>query len=206
MRIRRTLALLATIPLAFACGEDRAPLNPENAKPHFVITQVTVTCPDTISAGQSSQCQAYAYDHNNNLVSNATITWGTTTPSLISVSGTGGITGLAVGSAVVQATADGVTTSRNVYVKPGLTVSISGPSLVRRFYDTCTWSASASGGTAPYTYSWDAQGGGGTESTRYWTGSVISASMTLTVTVTDFNGVQKSASKVVSGTSSTLVC
>jgi len=206
MRTRQRLLLLALLPLAAACGEDRAPLSPESAKPHFVITQVSVTCPDTISVGQGSQCQAYAYDQNNNLVSNASITWGTTTPSPISVSGTGGITGLAVGNAVVQATADGVTTSRNVYVKPGLSVSIYGPGSVKRFSDSCTWGASVSGGTYPYTFDWSASGGSGTESGSYFTGSVISAYMTLNVTVTDANGVQKTVSRIINANASSNVC
>jgi hypothetical protein len=209
MRMRRISLLLAAAAVLGACAEsgDRL-LSPQG--PRLTITTVPVTCPDTISVGQTANCQAYAYDENNNLVSTATFTWGTTTSTLITVgtstTGTNPITGKAVGNAVVQATAGGVTTNRSVYVKPGLSVSINGRTLVKRFYDVCGWVAVVSGGTAPYTYAWDPQGGDGTVSANHFDGSVISASMNLYVTVTDANGVQKTVSKTVSGTSSTLVC
>jgi len=57
---------------------------------------------------------------------------------VIAVSGTGGIKGLAVGTAHAQATADDVTTSRSVYLKPGLSVTVNGPGSVKRFSDSCT--------------------------------------------------------------------
>lgn len=73
-------------------------------------------------------------------------------------------------------------------------VSISGPSAV--FYnDPATWTAFASYGTAPYTYTWYRNG------VQVGTGStysvVVTGSFTLAVTVRDASGASASASKSV---------
>ncbi|HEU4561700.1 MAG TPA: hypothetical protein VFS20_28000, partial [Longimicrobium sp.] len=172
----------------------------------LVVTSGTVTCPDTISVGQTAQCVAYFYDHNNNLISPVTPTWGTTTATLISVNSSGQATGQAVGNATVQATYSGVTGSKNVYVKPGLTVTISPPSTVRRF-TSCTWYKSVSGGTAPYTYYWEIDGGAATTNTgATFTADVISAAADIYLTVTDANGVQKTVSKHITTSTSAPLC
>lgn len=204
--LRRSL-VLATALLAFAaCGDvARQPLTPQG--PRLTVTSATVTCPDTISVGQSSPCVAYFYDENHNLVSNATPSWSTLTPTINSVSSTGVVTGVAVGSGNVRATYSGVTGSTGVYVKPGLSVSIVGPTLVPRWV-TCTWSSSVSGGTAPYSYQWsDARGTG----SIYDTGTsydvdMISATDDIYLTVTDANGVQQGASKHVTTSLSAPPC
>jgi hypothetical protein len=95
----------------------------------------------------------------------------------------------AVGGANVQAASAGVNGSRVVSAPQTLTVSLAdGPGQVRR-YQTCTWRAQASGGTAPYTYTWDAYPGATWTSYSYeFTGSTISsAGYTIEVTVTDAN-------------------
>ncbi|HEX9937827.1 MAG TPA: hypothetical protein VGB15_11920 [Longimicrobium sp.] len=201
----RTL-LLATAAVAAACTPDSAardPLTPTH--PRMVVTSGTVTCPDTISVGQTAQCVAYFYDHNNNLIASATPTWSTTTGTLVSVNGSGQATGLAVGSATVQASYGGVTGNKNVYVKPGLTVTISPPSTVRRF-TSCTWYKSVSGGTAPYTYYWEIDGGSGTSTSATFTADVISASADIYLTVTDANGVQKTVTKHINTSTSAPLC
>lgn len=206
MQLSRLTVLLLALAVAAGCGDAGRLLSPDGAEPRFAVTRVTLTCPDTIAVGQSSQCQSYAYDENNNLVGTATFTYGTTTPSLITVnSSTGAITGAGVGSAVVQSTSGGVTSSVDVYVKPGLSVSIDGPGEVQRWTD-CEWRASVSGGTRPYTYDWSASGGAGTSYGYYWIGQSISASMTLQVTVTDANGVQKTVSRYIQTSPSAPPC
>src|SRR5690349_14081565 len=108
--LRRSIALAAGLLAFVACSDTvRQPLSPEGHGPNFTFTSSTVVVPDTISVGQSAQCVAYFYDQNNNLVSPVTPTWGTTTSTLISVNASGVATGLAVGSAVVQASYGGVT-------------------------------------------------------------------------------------------------
>jgi hypothetical protein len=184
-----TLALLA----AACSGEPTASRGFKPSRPRFTITTSTVTCPDTISVGQSAQCTAYFYDENHNLVSTAA-TWSSTNTAVLTVGTTGIITGVGVGTATVQATAGGVTESKSVYVKPGLTVSIGGPSPVQKF-DTCDWVAYVSGGTSPYSYSWHVSSAAGTPTDDYWEGYLIGGSSTMSVTVTDANGVQKTVSR-----------
>lgn len=207
--MRRWLSPLALLALAAttACSDlNDALLSPNGALPRLTVATVSVTCPDTISVGQTAQCIHYAYDQNNTFVSGTTATWSTTTPSLISVSSSGSITGLAVGSAVVRATAGGVTGQKSVYVKPGITISIDGPDPVQR-YNTCTWYAGVFGGTSPYSYSWQVTSGVGTANTYQWTGYTInSLGFTLKVTVTDANGVKATQSRYVTVDTSAPSC
>jgi hypothetical protein len=78
--------------------------------------------------------------------------------------------------------------AETVSVSPAssLTVFISG---LRRIDSSnwCTWEASVSGGTAPYSYSWSTVGGGGTGYDEIW-GGHFPTSGTLTVQVTDALG------------------
>jgi hypothetical protein len=193
--VYRLLAVTAALAAAACSADEIAGRQP--AGPHFTITSSTVVCPDTISQGQSAQCVAYFYDQNNNLVSPVTPTWSTTTPTLDSVSTTGVVRGLGVGTAVVRATSAGVTGSKNVYVKAGLTLSILGPATAQR-WTTCTYARSVSGGTAPYTYEWsDGFGGGGlpNDGTHYDVEMITSGEIYLTVT--DANGWQRSATRYI---------
>jgi hypothetical protein len=80
-----------------------------------------------------------------------------------------------------------------------LTVWINGPTLVPRWTD-CEWWAGTSGGTWPYTYEWDVDGGFGNGYRYYWIGQSISVAMWLTVTVTDAVG-RKGTSTVYINTS-----
>lgn len=204
--VQRTL-LLAITAVAAACTPDAAardPLSPTH--PRMVVTSSTVTCPDTVSEGQTAQCVAYFYDENHNLVSNTTPSWSSTNTSVLTVNASGQITGVAVGSATVQATYSGVTGSKGVYVKPGISGSIGGPGPVQRFA-TCSWYVLASGGTAPYTYSWHAGGASPIISSGdTYTGAIISAQATFTVTITDANGVTKVVSRVVTTAPSAPAC
>jgi len=205
--LRRSFVLAAGLLAFAACSDvERQPLAPPGP-PRLTVTSSTVTCPDTISVGQSAQCVAYFYDENHNLVSNTTPTWSTSPSTTASVNSSGLITGLAVGSVTVSATYAGVTGNKGVYVKPGLTVSIVGPSLVPRWV-TCRWTSSVSGGTAPYSYQWsDEHGTGSDEDTgeSYYV-DMISASDDLYLTITDANGVQKSVSKHVTTSLSAPAC
>ena len=175
--------------------------------PRFVITTGSVTCPDTISAGQTAQCVAYFYDENHVLVSPVTPTWSSSAVGHLSVSSSGVITGISVGWDTVYATASGVRGAKAVYVKPGLSVTINGHSTVRRG-DTCIWTSTVSGGTAPYSYSWSDEGSGSSGSTTgtSFTVTIIGAGDYIYLTVTDINGVQKSVTKYVSATLSAPLC
>jgi hypothetical protein len=200
------LALL-TVLFASACADSGTLATVRGVTPDLTLTTVTVVCPDTIMVGQTAQCIHYAYDENNNLISGTTATWSTSTPSLISVTSGGSITGLAVGNASVQATSGGVIGTRGVYVKPGLSISLAdGPGQVQR-YDTCTWRAGVSGGTWPYTYAWTATSASGTANTYEWTGFTISSlGFTLKVKVTDANGVVGTQSRWITTSTSAPLC
>jgi hypothetical protein len=87
------------------------------------------------------------------------------------------------------ASSDGV--SMETALSSGLTMVMDGPTLVRR-WETCEYRAAASGGTHPYTYVWEADGGSGTSYGYYWHGYAISAGMWVTVTATDANGLKGS--------------
>jgi hypothetical protein len=190
----RALALSLVIATG-ACGADIMGRQPAGLR--RTITSSTVTCPDTISVAQSAQCVAYFYDENHNLVSTSP-TWGTNTSSLLSVGSTGVITGVAVGSAEIHATAGSVTGSRNVYVKPGVSVYITGPGTLRKL-DPCLWGAVPTGGTPPYTYTWSKTGGAGSGSGDTFSGYLVSSQMNLTVTVTDANGLSKAVTRYIIG-------
>lgn len=200
--VQRTL-LVAAAALAAACTADSAMRSPTH--PRLVVTTGEVICPDTISVGQTAQCVAYFYDENHILISNATPTWGTTTSTLISVNTSGQATGLAVGSAVVQATYGGVSGSKGVYVNPGLSASISPPSTVRRF-TSCTWFKSVTGGTKPYTYYWEDSNGNPSGTGTSYTATVVSAADDISLTITDANGVQLTVTKHVTASTTAPLC
>jgi len=203
----RRFAILAAFVAAASCTADdggRQVTAPEARHPHFTITTSDVTCPDTISVGQSAQCTAYFYDEFHSLVS-TTPTWGTNTSSLVSVSSSGVVSGLAVGSADVHATAGGVTGSKTVYVKPGISASIVGPSPVRKF-DTCVWYVSTSGGTPPYTYSWTVGSSAGTVTGDTYEGYLIGSQANFSVLITDANGVQKTVTRSIIGSPTAPLC
>ena len=84
-------------------------------------------------------------------------------------------------------------------------MSILGPSPVRKF-DTCDWLAHTSGGTQPYSCSWSVSSASGTPTDDYWEGYLIGSQSTMTVTVTDANGVQKVVSRTIIASTTAPLC
>lgn len=97
--------------------------------------------------------------------------------------------------AVASGSATSAKPSGQQYIYPyPLTVSISGPGMVYHD-DPATWTALASYGTTPYTYTWYRNGVQvGTGSTY---STIVKSSFTLQVTVRDAVGATASASKSV---------
>jgi hypothetical protein len=79
-------------------------------------------------------------------------------------------------------------------------VTISGPSTVRR-YTSCTWYAAASGGVQPLSYSWNV--GGSSPWVEYY---AVGSSFTLSVTVAGANGQSTTVSKTVTVSSTAPIC
>ena len=205
MRIPAALALASVLGCADGGGRIVAPEAPVLlAGP---TATVTVSCPANMVDGQSGQCSAAGYDSNGTFTMSSPVTWGTSTPSLVSVSSGGSATAahLASGTAVVQATIEGVTGSTNISISQSdLAVSISTPSSIKP-NTQCYWWASVSGGTASYTYSWTRSGGFDTSNqSDFYTQSA--SSFTIYLTVTDAVGTQRSTSKAITVTSSAHVC
>jgi hypothetical protein len=86
-----------------------------------------------------------------------------------------------------------------------LSLVIDGPSPVQKF-DDCFWFATASGGTAPYTYDWHINGGAGTVTGDTFEGHLNGSSMILKVKVTDALGAQDSTSRTILGSFSAPTC
>lgn len=120
-----------------------------------VVTTVTVTPSSaSLQVGQTQQLTAKAYDQYGNLMSGKTATWSIDHSSVASVSSSGSLQGVSVGSTTARATVDGVTGTASVSVTPALYVSISGTSMITSA-GTYSWTASASGGNGSFSYQWE---------------------------------------------------
>lgn len=86
-----------------------------------------------------------------------------------------------------------------LYVPPITSVTIGGMSQVPP-NESCTWWASVSGGTPPYTYNWYAQGNW-QGSWSYVTVATGTSNFTLTLLVQDSRGKTGSANKAITVTS-----
>lgn len=85
-------------------------------------------------------------------------------------------------------------------------VAISGPTSVRPL-STCSWSGSASAGTAPYAFEWSAPGGGGSSQWFNYTNSAGSGGgFAVQLAVTDATGTQIYVTRQVSVSSAAPVC
>jgi len=87
-----------------------------------------------------------------------------------------------------------------------ITAGIYGPSSVRP-YSTCMWeTAGASGGAAPYDYSWLSSQGDSGYGTTFYATAPGSAYMVITLTVTDANYDEFTVRKTVTISNSAPVC
>jgi len=99
------LPILTLILLLAACGDWSAPVG----QPAPVAATVTVSpSSSSIQAGGSVQLSATAKDAGGATMSGITLTWTSSNPGVATVSSAGVVKGLAGGSAMVTATAQGV--------------------------------------------------------------------------------------------------
>lgn len=168
-----------------------------------VLTSVSVSpTPTTVYVGGSRQLTATAKDQYGAAMSGYSFTWSSSNPSAASVSSSGLVSGVAAGSATITASTGGKSGSASVTVSNSPpSVWLAGPSSVTR-YQSAQYTASASGGTAPYTYQWRSRQGNAyswgswqnwysTGSTNYTYASVNGCGITrnqIEVLVTDANG------------------
>ncbi len=86
-----------------------------------------VIAPDTgaVSVGAMRFLTASARDANDNVLSGKSVTWSSLTPALASVAASGAVTGLAVGTATVQANIDGVLATVAINVTPAVVATVT---------------------------------------------------------------------------------
>ena len=213
MRINgRWVGMLALAALTASCSErsvtgtsDRGGATPR--APRLTVgatTTVSVACPTKMETGTSGPCVAFGYDSNGKFASSTVTAWSSSNTSVATVSG-GTVSAVAGGSTSISATVGGVTGSTTVNVVWPVAVTIGGPIGSIRPNVYCEYYASASGGSAPYTYSWSQTTGNGIASGDYYLAR-SSSSFTLTVQVTDSNGQVGYASKNVTVSSGAQIC
>jgi uncharacterized protein YjdB len=100
------------------------------------VASVTLSAPGTsLAVGQSMQVTATLKDGHGTLLTGRTITWSSSAPNVASVSGSGVVTGVAAGTAMITATSEGVTGSIAFSVTSSgsgtasVTVTLSSPAL-----------------------------------------------------------------------------
>lgn len=131
------------------------------------LTSISVSPnPASVYTGGTRQLTATGYDQYGATMSGLSFTWSSSNSSVASVSSSGLVSGVAVGSTSVTASASGRSGSATVNVTtPPLNASISGSQYVAR-HTSAQYTASTWGGTAPYTYEWRTRQG-----TASWWGS-----------------------------------
>lgn len=167
-----------------------------------VVTTVTITpSPAKVQVGRSRQLTANAYDQNGSLMSGTTATWSIDNSSVASVSSSGSLQGVAVGSTTVRATISGVTGTASVTVEPYFYVEVDGPTAVFSA-GTYQWTAMPTGGSGSYTYQWFVEQDGvkqalGTASTQtLWIDENTPGYTILTVQVTSGAQVEEGGTTV----------
>lgn len=136
--MRKSLVALAVLGVASACKSPT-----DNADPNRVVT-VTVTAPTTnIIVGGAVQLTANAVTKGGATVTNPTVAWTSQSPNVATVSSAGLVTGVAVGTANIEARVSGVTGSISITVaadacasapitmNPGEVRTFAGPTQVR---------------------------------------------------------------------------
>ena len=109
---------LCTLAFVIACGGD------SSGPP--AVASVDVSAPGSdLQVGGTLQLTASTRDAKGNSLTGRTITWTSASSAIASVSNSGVVTGVAVGSAVITATSEGKSGSQTVNVVPPPVASVS---------------------------------------------------------------------------------
>ena len=152
--MRPKLHSLAAVLLLLACGDKgTTPTGPGTPPPTRVATSITMS-PTSLSLeglGQTSQLSATVKDQNGATMSGATVSWVTSAASVVTVSSTGLVTAVAIGTATVTATSGSAKATAPVSVTQVATSVTLTPNTLNFVSqgDTATLSASVkdAGGT-----------------------------------------------------------
>jgi uncharacterized protein YjdB len=106
------VSILSSIALS-ACGDEPTGMQPPPAVVSVVVTPSGATLK---SIGETLQLSASARDATGTTISGKTFTWSSSSENSVTVSSSGLVTAVAVGSAIVTATSDGVDGTARVFV------------------------------------------------------------------------------------------
>jgi hypothetical protein len=190
------LTLLAVVALT-ACSEmSPLPSSPDAAGYTLPTDSVGVDCSGNLADGQMGACLAQGYDASGFFTTNVS-SWTNLTPELISMEPSGfGITvkahHMVSGTARVRATIEGVSgeSDIDIYIST-LAASIEGEGEVPPG-DLCSWAASVSGGSTPYSYYWTRSGSMAFSTQPFYEVQAIS-NFTIYLLVTDNRGTERLA-------------
>ena len=102
---RRASAAIFLLALATACGGSTP------GSPPAPVASVSVILTSPLGVGQSTQALAVLRDASNQVLSNRTVTWASSATGVATVSPSGMVTAVAVGSADITATSESVSRS-----------------------------------------------------------------------------------------------
>ena len=157
----RIIAVLAAALVGCSGGGDSST---PTSTPTPVLTSISVSGGATVAAGATLTLVASPRDQNGNVIS-ASINWSSAATNIATVNGSGVVTGVAPGTAVITATSGSVSTSTTVTVTAPLvviTIIVSGGTSV------------VAGATLQLTASPKDQNGNGIAATVAWSSSATS--------------------------------
>src|SRR2546428_362438 len=100
----KALLLAAALPMDIACND---PTSPPPPGPPTVASIAVAPSPGTLLVGSTAQLTATTKDSAGSVLTGRAVTWASSNPAVATVSATGLVTGVAVGSATIMATAEG---------------------------------------------------------------------------------------------------
>ena len=118
VRLGITAVSVCTLAFAAGCGGD-------SSGPPAVASVDVSAPPGSIIVGQTAQLTATPRDAAGNALTNRTVTWATSSATIATVSITGVVAAVSVGSATISATVDGKTGTRLVDVVPPPVASVT---------------------------------------------------------------------------------